>query len=126
MYAIGSGTLGTMGVMRFPEECDIKVDGYSTIATYNAASKSMVCRIGASRAAKHIQLSDRTCNMWLLKVLCDWGKVDTKESLADLHMQYLPVDQLRYLSELHQLCMSAPHYKFQTILVQSHHDKLAA
>lgn len=81
-----------MVVMQFLKECDLKVHNYPTIATDSTAGKSMASRIGVSRVTKHIQLRLLYVQDLLAQGIVRLKKVDTAETLADLHTKYLPVD----------------------------------
>lgn len=93
LYAIGSGTTETMGVAQFPEECDIKVHNYATIATGSTPGKSMATRIGVSKATKHIQLRLLCMQDMVAQGIVRLKRVGTKENLADVHTKYLPADR---------------------------------
>lgn len=50
LYTLRSGATETMGALQFLRVCDVKTDGYVTMATGPSAGKSVASRLGPSRA----------------------------------------------------------------------------
>lgn len=74
LYGLSSGTAGTMGVLQFLRECNIKTDGYATTCTVSTAGQSMASKVWSGQRSACIHAFCASV-MLLLPVLIDYGRL---------------------------------------------------
>lgn len=108
LYGLSYGTTEQMGVLHFSKDCNVKANSYPAMAEgHEHTSNNAIC----------------TFRIWFLQVLFDREKVPMKDTLADLHTNFLPVERLQCLCELHHLRSSVVYYNIHTIMAYDHHAK---